>query len=397
MIRRVAIVSPVRTPVGKFGGVLRSLPAESLASTVIDGLIQRTGIDPSSIDDVVFGHAYPSGENPAIGRYAAMKAGLPIEVPGYQLDRRCGSGLQAVINAALLVQTGNADIVLAGGAESMSSAEYYTTSPRWGVHPGNVSMYDRIARARERASPAERFGFISGMIETAENLARFYQISREEQDEYALMSHQRGAGAWDQDRFAEEVISVVVPGHRGEITVEKDEGIRPDISLDDLRRLQPVHKSGTVTAGNACQQNDGASACLVVAEDQLDRHSLTPAMFLRGWAVAGCDPATMGLGPVPAVNKLFHKTGLSWKDIDLVELNEAFAAQVLAVLREWGWDERDRLNVNGSGISLGHPVAATGGRILATLANEMKRRDAHYGLETMCIGGGQGLAAVFER
>jgi acetyl-CoA C-acetyltransferase len=361
-------------------------------------LIERTGIDPASIDDVVFGHAYPSGENPAIGRYAAMKAGLPIEVPGYQLDRRCGSGLQAVISAALLVQTGNADVVIAGGAESMSNTEYYTPSPRWGTRLGNVSMYDRISRARERASPEERFGLISGMIETAENLARLYQISREEQDEYALMSQQRGAAAWNQGKFADEIVPINVSGRRGEdITVERDEGLRPDVSLDDLRRLQPVQKGGTVTPGNACQQNDGAAACLVVAEDHLDRHSLKPAMFLRGWAVAGCDPAIMGIGPVPAVNKLFQRTGLSWKNIDLVELNEAFAVQVLAVLREWGWAERDRLNVNGSGISLGHPVAATGGRILATLASEMTRRDVRYGLETMCIGGGQGLAAVFER
>lgn len=397
-MRRAAIVSPVRTAVGKFGGALRNVSADTLGATVIGELVKRSKIDPSKIDDVVFGQGYPSGENPAIGRYAAMKAGLPIEVPGYQLDRRCGSGLQAVINAAMLVQTGNADVVVAGGAESMSNAEYYTQGARWGTRIGNAPFYDRIARARERASPEGRFGFISGMIETAENLARKHGISREEQDEFALVSQQRAVLAWQSGKFSDEIVPVTLEGAKGKNTkFEIDEGLRADISIEDLRSLKPIQKDGTVTAGNACQQNDGAAACLVVAENMLDELRLEPVMFLRGWAVAGCEPSVMGIGPVPAVKKVFDKTGLHWKDIDLVELNEAFAVQVLAVLREWGWGDRERLNVNGSGISLGHPVAATGVRILASLAYEMKRRDAHFGLETMCIGGGQGLAAIFER
>lgn len=397
-MRRVAIVSPVRTPVGKFGGALRSKSADALGALVIEELIKRTKIDPAEVNDVVFGQGYPSGENPAIGRYAAMQAGLPISVPGYQLDRRCGSGLQAVLNAAMLVQTGNADVVIAGGAESMSSAEYYTPGARWGTRLGNAPLYDRIARARERASPEERFGFISGMIETAENLVRKHKISREEQDELALASQRRAVAAWDAGKFAEEIVPVPVPGRGGTaVMFEKDEGLRTDVSLSDLQKLKPIQKDGTVTAGNASQQNDGAAACLVVAEEALDRLGLEPILFLKGWAVAGCEPNVMGIGPVPAVEKVFKKTGLGWKDIDLVELNEAFAGQVLAVLREWGWDDRERLNVNGSGISLGHPVAATGVRILATLAYEMKRRNVRYGLETMCIGGGQGLAAIFEK
>jgi acetyl-CoA C-acetyltransferase len=303
-----------------------------------------------------------------------------------------------VLNAAMLVQTGNADVVIAGGAESMSSAEYYTPGARWGTRLGNAPLYDRIARARERASPEERFGFISGMIETAENLARKHEISREEQDELALASQQRAVAAWETGKFADEVVPVTLPGRDGKTTkFDKDEGLRTNVSLEELKSLKTVQKGGTVTAGNASQQNDGAAACLVVAEDVLEDLGLEPLLFLKGWAVAGCEPSTMGIGPVPAVSKVFKKTGLGWKDIDLVELNEAFAAQVLAVLREWGWDERERLNVNGSGISLGHPVAATGVRILTTLAYEMKRRDARYGLETMCIGGGQGLAAIFER
>jgi acetyl-CoA C-acetyltransferase len=377
---------------------LRTLSADTLGAIVIEEVVKRSKIDPSKINDVVFGQGYPNGENPALGRYAGMKAGLPIEVPGYQLDRRCGSGLQAVLNAAMLVQTGNADMVIAGGAESMSGAEFYTPGARWGTRLGNAPLYDRIVRARERASPEERFGFISGMIETAENLARKHGISREEQDELALASQQRAVAAWKSGKFAEEVVPVTLEGRRGERTIfDQDQGLRPDISIEDLRCLKSVKKGGTVTAGNACQQNDGAAACLVVAEDALDDFGLEPIMFLKGWAVAGCEPNMMGIGPVPAVKKVFERTGLHWKDIDLVELNEAFAAQVLAVLREWDWHDRERLNVNGSGISLGHPVAATGVRILATLACEMKRRDARYGLETMCIGGGQGLAAIFER
>jgi acetyl-CoA C-acetyltransferase len=397
-MRRAAIVGPVRTPVGKFGGALRSISADTLGAVVIEELIKRTGIDPSKIDDVVFGQGYPSGENPALGRYSAMKAGLPIEVPGYQLDRRCGSGLQAVLNAAMLVQTGNADAVIAGGAESMSTAEFYTPGARWGTRLGSAPLYDRIARARERASPEERFGFISGMIETAENLARKHNISREEQDEFALVSQQRAVSAWQSQKFEEEVVPISLPARNGgSIKFAQDEGLRPGISIEDLRNLRPVQKGGTVTAGNASQQNDGAAACLVVSEEALDSLGLEPILFLKGWAVTGCEPSMMGLGPVAAVKKAFDRTGLQWKDIDLVELNEAFAAQVLAVLREWHWDSRERLNVNGSGISLGHPVAATGVRILASLAYEMRRRDARYGLETMCIGGGQGLAAIFER
>ena len=397
-MRRAAIVSPLRTGVGKFGGSLQSLTADDLAATVISAVVERTGLDSARIDDVIFGHGYPSGENPAIGRYAAMKAGLPQEVPGYQLDRRCGSGLQAVINGAMMVQTGNADVVIAGGAESMSNTEFYTTDARWGARMGSVTLHDRLARAREKASPEERFGYISGMIETAENLAKKHNIAREAQDEYAMRSHFRAKEAWDAGKFSDELVPVTVPQRRGDpVVFAGDEGVRPDIDMAQLTKLKPIEKDGTVTAGNASQQNDAAAACLIVAEDKLEELGLEPKAFMVGFASAGCDPATMGLGPVPAVKKVFQRTGLSFKDMDLVELNEAFAAQVLAVCTEWGWQEDDKLNVNGSGISLGHPIAATGVRILATLLNELERRDGRYGLETMCIGGGQGLAAVFER
>ena len=398
-MRRVAIVSPVRTAVGNFGGTLRDVSAADLASTVIKEALDRSGVDPAKVDDVILGHGYPSGENPAIGRLAGLKAGLPIEVPGYQLDRRCSSGLQAILNASMLVQTENADVVVAGGVESMSNAEFYSNESRWGARFGSVTFHDRLARARVTISPDERFGPIpGGMVETAENLAREYEIARTEQDEYALRSHQRAVAAQTEGRFDKEIVGVSVPQRRGDpVPFEKDEGPRADTNMETLARLRPVMRDGSVSAGNASSQNDAASVCLVVGEDKLEELGLTPMAFLRGWAVTGCHPATMGIGPVPAVNKVMGKVGLSLEDMDLIELNEAFAAQVLAVLREWKLPHEDNLNVNGSGISLGHPIAATGARILTTLLHEMERRNAQFGLETMCVGGGQGVAAVFER
>jgi acetyl-CoA C-acetyltransferase len=397
-MKRAAIVSPVRTGVGKFLGGLQKLPAETLAAKAITAVMERSGVDPERVEDVVFAQSYANSEAPCIGRWAALAADLPLAVPGTQVDRRCGGGLQAIANAAMMVQTGAADVVLAGGVESMSNIEYYTTAMRGGARAGNVQMYDRLERGRERSQPVERFGHISGMIETAENLAREYQISREDCDAYAAESHKRAAAAWEEGRFADEVIPVEVPQRKGDpVTFATDEGIRPDATADSLGKLRPIMKEGVVTAGNASQQNDAAAACLIVAEDKLEELDLEPMGYLVGWAAAGCHPATMGIGPVPAVERLFARTGLSWDDIDLVELNEAFAAQVLAVLKGWGWDDRDRLNVNGSGISLGHPIGCTGARILTSLLHEMQRRKARYGLETMCVGGGQGVAAIFER
>ena len=397
-MKRAAIVSPIRTAVGKFQGALSSMTAGELGAVVLRDLVARTKIDPERIDDVIFAQGYGNGEAPCIARWSALAAGLPISVPGYQLDRRCGSGLQAVIDAAMMVQTGVADIVIAGGVESMSNVEYYTTDMRSGARMGSVTMHDRLSRGRVMSQPIERFGVISGMIETADNLARDYQISREECDEYAAMSHQRATAAWAAGKFDDELVKVSVKQKKGDpIIFDRDEGFRPDATAETLGQLRAIEKGGVVTAGNASQQNDAASACLVVSEDKLAELNLDPMAWFVSWAAAGCEPSRMGIGPVPAVERLFARTGMGWDDIDLVELNEAFAPQVLAVLKGWGWDERDRLNVNGSGISLGHPIGATGGRILANLLRELKRRDGRYGLETMCIGGGQGIAAIFER
>ncbi|SFQ35241.1 acetyl-CoA C-acetyltransferase [Actinomadura madurae] len=401
-MRETVICEPLRTPVGRFGGALRSVPAADLAATVIRALLDRTGVPGGDVDDVVLGHCNPSGEAPAIGRVAGLDAGLPVSVPGLQVDRRCGSGLQAVISAAMLVQTGGADVVVAGGVESMSQTEFYSTDVRWGAKGPDVRLHDRLARARVTAGGANH-PVPGGMVETAENLRREYTIPREEQDRLALRSHQRAVAAADAGRFDDEMVPVTVRGRKGDVVVDRDEHPRADTTLERLAALRPVMRNAdaeaTVTAGNASGQNDGAAACLVTTRERAEELGLRPLARLVSWAVAGVPPRTMGIGPVPATERALRRADLRLADIDLVELNEAFAAQVLACTREWKFAESDfdRLNVNGSGISLGHPVGATGARILATLLREMDRREARYGLETMCIGGGQGLAAVFER
>lgn len=398
-MRDAVICEPLRTAVGGFGGALKEVPAAALAAAVITAVMARTGIPPSSVDDVILGQGYPNGEAPAIGRVAALDAGLPVGVPGMQVDRRCGSGLQAVVHAAMQVQTGASDLVLAGGVESMSQVEYYSTEARWGARLGDVSFMDRLARGRVTAGGA-RYPVPGGMIETAENLRRDYTISRREQDELALRSHRLAVEA--RPLFAEEIVPVTVRTRRSESVVDTDEHPRPDASLEALAALRPVRAredpEATVTAGNASGQNDGAAVCVVTHPDLARELGLRPLGRLRSWAVGGVAPDHMGIGPVPATARALERAGLTLADLDLIELNEAFAAQVLAVLREWSLpDGLERVNVRGSGISLGHPIGATGARILTTLLREMDRRHARLGLETMCIGGGQGIAAVFER
>jgi acetyl-CoA C-acetyltransferase len=399
-MREVVVCSPVRTPVGRFGGALKDVPPQRLAATVIAELLKRTGAD--RIDEVILGQCYPGGEAPAIGRVAALDAGLPVQTPGSQVDRRCGSGLQAVVNAVLMVRDGACDTVVAGGAESMSQVEYYATGLRWGRPGAEIRLMDRLDRARVTPG-GEHHPVPGGMLETAENVRARYGIPREEQDELALRSHQRAVAAQREGRFEEEIVPVEVAGRKETVVVDRDEHPRADTTPERLAALRPVRAGldpdSTVTAGNASGQNDGAAVCLVTTREEADRLGLTVRARLVSWAVAGVPPELMGLGPVPATARALERAGLTLSDIDLIELNEAFAAQVLGVTREWGFGSGDfeRLNVNGSGISLGHPVGATGCRILATLMYEMERRQARYGLETMCIGGGQGLAAVFER
>jgi acetyl-CoA C-acetyltransferase len=388
--------------VGKYGGVFKDLPPAELASIVLKELMGRTGVDPESIDDVILGQCYPNGEAPAIGRVAALDAGLPISVPGIQIDRRCGSALQAVLDAAMRVQTGACDLVVAGGAESMSQAEHYVIGNRFGFRGDSSPMWDRIARGRI-TSGGKNYPVEGGMLETAENLRREFSVSREEQDELALTSHQRALAAQRGGRFDDEIVPVTVRGRRGESTVTVDEHPRSDVSLDSLAALRPVRigtdPESTVTAGNASGQNDGAAACLVTTHEKADELGLRPLARLVTWAAAGVEPHRMGIGPVPSTERALARAGLTLGDMDLIELNEAFAAQALAVTKSWGFGATDweRVNVNGSGISLGHPVGATGVRILATMLRELDRRQGRYALETMCIGGGQGLTAVFER
>jgi len=396
------ICEPVRTPVGRYGGMFKDVPVTDLAATVVKGLVERTGITSGDIDDVIFGQGYPNGEAAAIGRIAALDAGLDIAVPGLQIDRRCGSGLQSVLYACMQVATGGSELVLAGGAESMSQAEYYVPDMRWNAG-GAPRLLDRLARPRHN-SGGRRFPVEGGMIETAENVGRQFGISREEQDAWAVRSHARAVSAMEAGLFEDETIPVTVPQRKGEPLVAiRDEHPRPGTTMESLGRLKPmmaaVWPDATVTAGNSSGQNDAAAVAVVTTPAKAEALGLRPLARLVTWSLAGVEPRLMGIGPVPAAQKALKLAGLSWSDIDLVELNEAFAAQVLGCFRGWELSESDleRVNVNGSGISLGHPIGATGGRILANLLREMDRRQVRYGMETMCMGGGQGLAAIFER
>jgi acetyl-CoA C-acetyltransferase len=398
----VVICEPLRTPIGRYGGMFKSLTAVDLGVTALKALLDRTGIAAEVVEDVILGHCYPNSEAPAIGRVLALDAGLPVTVPGMQVDRRCGSGLQAVIQACLQVGTGNNDLVVAGGAESMSNVAFYSTDMRWGGARSGIKVHDGLARGRTTAG-GRHYPVPGGMLETAENLRRQYGISRQEQDELAVTSHQRAVAAQKDGIYAEAIIPVAVRTRQGEELIDTDEHPRADTSVESLSKLKPVlladDPEATVTAGNASGQNDAASMCIVTTPEKADELRLTPLVRLVSWGSAGVAPNIMGIGPVPATDVALRKAGLTLADIDVIELNEAFAAQALAVMKEWkfGAADRDRTNVHGSGISLGHPVGATGGRMLATLARELNRRSARYGLETMCIGGGQGLAAIFER
>ncbi|QEN16097.1 acetyl-CoA C-acyltransferase [Mycobacterium sp. ELW1] len=402
MPRTAVICEPVRTPIGRYGGMFAALTAVDLGVAALNGLLQRTGIAPEAVEDVILGHCYPNSEAPAIGRVVALDAGLPVTVPGMQVDRRCGSGLQAVIQACLQVASGDNDLVVAGGAESMSNVAFYSTDMRWGGARTGVRVHDGLARGRTTAG-GKHHPVPGGMLETAENLRREYRISRQEQDELAVASHQRAVAAQKDGILAEEIIPVTVTSRLGDDVIDTDEHPRAGTTVESLSKLKPVllkqDPEATVTAGNSSGQNDAASMCIVTTPEKAAELGLTPLVRLVSWGSAGVGPEVMGIGPVPATEVALVKAGLTLADIDLIELNEAFAAQALACMRAWNFTDTDhgRTNVHGSGISLGHPVGATGGRMLATLARELHRRDARYGLETMCIGGGQGLAAVFER
>lgn len=397
-MRDVVIVDAVRTPIGRYGGALRDVRPDDLAALVIAALVRRTGIDPACVEDVVFGCANQAGEdNRNVARMAALLAGLPVEVPGQTVNRLCGSGLQAAVTAYHAIRCGDGDVMIAGGVESMTRAPFVVAKA---AEPWSrkLEIYDTTIGWRfTNPRLAEKYPPYS-MGETAENVAERYGITREEQDRYALMSQQRAARAIQEGRFRDEIVPVVIPQPSGEpLVVDRDEHPRPDSTLEALSKLRPAfRKGGTVTAGNSSGINDGAAALLLAEASTARQLGLRPMARIVASAVAGVDPAVMGIGPVPAVRKALARAGLRVEDVDLVELNEAFASQVLACVRELGLD-LERVNVNGGAIALGHPLGASGARILGHLVWEMRRREARYGLATMCIGVGQGIAVVVER
>jgi 3-oxoadipyl-CoA thiolase len=393
------ILDALRTPIGRYGGALSGVRPDDLAALVVRAAVERGGVDPAAVDEVYMGCTNQAGEdNRNVARMAGLLAGLPVGVPAVTVNRLCASGLEAVNQGARQIMAGEADLVLAGGVESMSRAPLVALKPERGFPRGDVQLVDTTIGWRFVNPRMDQMYSTESMGETAENVAERYGVSREDQDAFALESHRRAVAAAEDGRFDEELVTVDVPQPKGEpVTVHADEGPRPDTSLERLARLRPVFREGgSVTAGNSSQINDGA-ACLVLASAQRVRElGREPLGRIVSTGAAGVDPAYMGIGPVPATRKALERAGLAIEDVDLVELNEAFAAQVLASLRELGIAE-EKLNVNGGAIALGHPLGCSGARLLATLAWEMRRRDAHRGLATMCIGVGQGLATVVER
>jgi len=393
------IVEAVRSPIGKHGGALASVRPDDLLAHVLSALMERSGVPKEEVEDVYAGCANQAGEdNRNVARMALLLAGFPVEVAGCTVNRLCGSGLEAVAQAARAIWAGEGQVYVGGGVESMSRAPYAVPKPERGFPTGNLTMYDTTLGWRFVNPRMEALYGTESMGETAENLAEMYGIPREEQDRFALLSHEKAVRAWDEGRFLDEVVPVPVRRGKEEALVSVDEGPRRDTSLERLAALRPVFREGgTVTAGNASPLNDGAAAVLLVSDAYAKAHGLRPLARIRAIAVAGVPPRIMGIGPVPATKKALERAGLSLKDLGLMELNEAFAAQSLAVLREWGLSmEDERLNPNGGAIALGHPLGASGARILTTLVHEMRRRGVQWGLATMCIGVGQGIAVVVE-
>lgn len=420
-MEEVVITGAVRTPIGSYLGALREIPAYQLGALVLNEAIRRSGVEAAWVDDVIMGQSYQNGEYVNIARMALLTAGWPVEVPGITLDRRCCSGLDAICFGAMKIQCGHAQIIVAGGVESMSTAELYIPGefvkwglggkrdPKWGFMPrghGSLSMwglplFDRIQRARVMSQPIDRFGELNSMMSWAEAAAKQEGITREQADRWALRSHKRACAAIASGKFKEEIVPVEVSGKKGEtLFIDTDEPPREDTSLEKLAGLSTVYPDGICTAGNSSTENDGAAAVVLMSESRAKRLGLEPLAYLKSFAIAAADP-TLTYPAVPAaVNKALHRANLTIEQMDLIEIQEAFAAQVLADAKLMDIKEDDldnRVNVNGSGISLGHPIAATGTMRLVTLLYELKRRNARFGLETICGGGGHGIAAIVER
>jgi len=392
-MKSVFIASAVRTAIGKFGGALAPLSAVELGVIAVKEALSRAEVQPARVNEVIIGHARGAGNGPNPARQVSYRSGIPQEISAYTVNKACGSGLKAIILGCQEILLGNADVIVAGGMESMSNVPYLVEQARWGLRMGNHHFIDGMYRDGFYCPLSELV-----MGETAENLASLYKITREEQDQYALRSQQKAAAATRAKRFGDDLIPVAVRGKKGETKqLDSDEHIRMDASLDDMAKLSPVFvKTGTITAGNSSGITDGASATVLASEDEAKRRNLKPLARIIDWGVAGVDPKIMGIGPVPAVKKLLAKTGMNLEQFEVVEINEAFASQVLACLRELPIDPA-RINVNGGAIALGHPIGCTGSRIVTTLVHEMRKRKARYGLATLCISGGMGIALAIER
>jgi acetyl-CoA C-acetyltransferase len=389
--KNIFLAGAVRTPIGKFGGVLTPLNAVDLGAAAARAALERSGVSPEAVDEVIFGNGRQAGVRPNPARQVGYQAGVPDSTPAYTINKACGSSLKAIMNAYGAIALGDADVVLAGGTESMSNTPYLLMGARWGYRLGHSEVVDGMYRD----------GFVCPLCEqvmgdTAENLVDRYKISREDSDRYAAESQRRSEQARKSGRFKDEIVPVEVSGRKGKVTVAEDEHPRDGVTVEGLAKLPPVfRKNGTVHAGNSSGITDGAAAVMVLSEEKAQRLDVEPMARIVAYASAGVDPAVMGIGPVSAVKKLLEKTGLELSDIDLIELNEAFASQVLACHKEIGFD-LDRVNVNGGAISLGHPIGATGSRIVVTLLHEMRKRSARRGLATLCISGGMGLALLVE-
>jgi len=398
-LREAWIVSAVRTPVGRYGGALARVRPDDLAATVIKAAVDRSGVAAQEIEDVVLGAANQAGEdNRNVARMAALLAGLPIEVAGQTVNRLCGSGLQAINSAAHAIMAGDGDAFVAGGVESMTRAPYVMAKAESAYERGPREVFDTTLGWRFTNPRLAELYYPYSMGETGENVAERCGVTRDEQDEFALRSHQRAVRAIEERRFATQIVPVMVPQPKGEpLVIDRDEHPRPDTSIEALARLRPAFREGgSVTAGNSSGINDGASATVVVASEFARRHGLAPLARVVSTAVAGVDPAVMGLGPIPATRKALERAGLTVDDLDLIELNEAFASQSIVCMRELGLDA-EKVNVNGGAIAIGHPLGMSGARLVTMLAHELQRQGKRYGLATMCIGVGQGIATVIER
>jgi len=391
-MKEIVVLSAVRTAVGSYGGGLKDVPVVDLAATVIRAAVERSGVEPADVGHTVLGHViHTEPRDMYISRHASVTGGLPVETPAFTLNRLCGSGLQAIVSAVQQIETGHCDVAVAGGAENMSRAGYLAPSLRWGARMSDARIVDMMVGAL--TDPFE--GVHMGV--TAENIAEKWGISREEQDALAVESHRRAAQAWEKGYFKDQIVPVELKSRKGATLFERDEHFRADANMAGMAKLRPVFKKeGSVTAGNASGLNDAASAVVVATAEYAAAKGLKPLARLVGYSHAGCEPAYMGIGPVPAVKRLLDRTGLSVADFDVLEVNEAFAAQAIAVCRDLGLP-MDRTNPNGSGISLGHPIGATGSIVTTKAIHELQRSGGRYALVTMCIGGGQGIAAAFER